>query len=44
MLSGDSFFVDSVGRPDLMGDEQTDELTETLFHTVRDFYMRSPTA
>lgn len=40
VLTGDSFFVDSVGRPDLMGDEKTDELTEALFHTVRDFYMK----
>ncbi|MGR3321502.1 MAG: MBL fold metallo-hydrolase [Pseudooceanicola sp.] len=40
VLTGDSFFVDSVGRPDLMGDEQTEELTEQLFHTVRDFYMQ----
>ncbi|SFP93214.1 MBL fold metallo-hydrolase [Tranquillimonas alkanivorans] len=40
VLTGDSFFVDSVGRPDLMGDEQTEELTEALFHTVHDFYMR----
>ena len=39
VLTGDSLFVDSVGRPDLMGDDQTDELTEALFHTVRDFYM-----
>lgn len=39
VLTGDSFFVDSVGRPDLMGDELTDELTEALFRTVRDFYM-----
>lgn len=39
VLTGDSFFVDSVGRPDLMGDDQTEELTEALFHTVRDFYL-----
>lgn len=40
VLSGDSFFVDSVGRPDLMGAERTEELTEALFRTVRDVYMR----
>lgn len=40
VLTGDSFFVDSVGRPDLMGDDQTEELTEALFHTIRDFYMK----
>ena len=40
VLSGDSFFVSSVGRPDLLGEEKTDELTEALFHTVGDFYMK----
>ncbi|MBU2357868.1 MAG: MBL fold metallo-hydrolase [Alphaproteobacteria bacterium] len=39
VLSGDAFFVDSVGRPDLMGDDQTEELTEQLFHTVQDVFM-----
>lgn len=39
VLSGDAFFVDSVGRPDLMGDEQTEELTEKLFHTVQSVFM-----
>lgn len=42
MLSGDAFFVDSVGRPDLLGDDQTEELTEKLFHTVRDVFMALP--
>ena len=42
VLSGDAFFVDSVGRPDLMGDDRTDELTERLFHTVRDVFMDLP--
>lgn len=42
VLSGDSFFVDSVGRPDLLGDDKTDELTEALFRTMRDFYMKLP--
>jgi hydroxyacylglutathione hydrolase len=42
VLSGDAFFVDSVGRPDLMGDDQTEELTEKLFHTVRDVFMALP--
>ena len=39
VLSGDAFFVDSVGRPDLLGDERTEELTERLFHTVRDKFL-----
>lgn len=40
VITGDSFFVDSVGRPDLLGDEKTDQLTEALFRTVNDFYMK----
>ncbi|TPE49710.1 rhodanese-like domain-containing protein [Amaricoccus solimangrovi] len=42
VLTGDSFFVDSVGRPDLLGEEETEELTEALFRTTRDFYMKLP--
>ncbi|MEJ8570691.1 rhodanese-like domain-containing protein [Microbaculum marinum] len=42
VLTGDSFFVDSVGRPDLLGDEKADELTDALFRTVQDFYMNLP--
>jgi hydroxyacylglutathione hydrolase len=42
VLSGDAFFVDSVGRPDLLGDDHTEELTEKLFHTVRDVFMALP--
>jgi hydroxyacylglutathione hydrolase len=42
VLTGDSFFVDSVGRPDLLGDDETEALTEALFHTTRDFYMGLP--
>jgi hydroxyacylglutathione hydrolase len=42
VLSGDAFFVDSVGRPDLMGDDQTEELTEKLFHTLQDVFMALP--
>ena len=42
VLSGDSFFVDSVGRPDLLGDDKTEELTEALFRTTQDFYMKLP--
>jgi len=40
VLTGDSLFVGSAGRPDLLGDEQTDELTEKLFHTLRDYYLK----
>ncbi|TYB81075.1 MBL fold metallo-hydrolase [Maritimibacter fusiformis] len=42
VLSGDAFFVDSVGRPDLLGDEKTDELTEALFRTTQDTFMQMP--
>ncbi|MBE9639251.1 MBL fold metallo-hydrolase [Salipiger mangrovisoli] len=42
VLSGDAFFVDSVGRPDLLGDDKTDELTEALFRTTQEFYMALP--
>jgi len=42
VLSGDAFFVDSVGRPDLLGEDETEELTEKLFHTVRDVFMALP--
>jgi len=42
VLTGDSLFVNSAGRPDLMGSGKTQELTEKLFHTLRDFYMTLP--
>jgi hydroxyacylglutathione hydrolase len=42
ILTGDSLFVNSAGRPDLMGGGQTEELTEKLFHTLRDFYLTLP--
>jgi hydroxyacylglutathione hydrolase len=41
VLTGDSLFVSSAGRPDLMG-KQTDKLAEQLFHTLRDYYLRLP--
>lgn len=40
VITGDSLFVGSAGRPDLLGNEKTEELTESLFHTLRDFYLR----
>lgn len=39
VLSGDSLFVNSAGRPDLMGDDQTEKLAAQQFHTLRDFYL-----
>ncbi|MBB3207051.1 hydroxyacylglutathione hydrolase [Rhodopirellula rubra] len=40
VLSGDSLFVGSAGRPDLLGQEETEELTRQLFHTLRDYYLQ----
>src|SRR5207302_8227618 len=42
ILTGDSLFVSSAGRPDLLGSGQTEELTEKLFHTLREFYLALP--
>lgn len=40
VLTGDSLFVGSAGRPDLLGEKETEELTEKLFHTLHDFYLK----
>lgn len=40
IFTGDSLFVGSAGRPDLLGDEETEELVEQLFHTLRDYYLK----
>lgn len=40
VLTGDSLFVGSAGRPDLLGESETEELTEKLFHTLRDYYLQ----
>ncbi len=42
VFSGDCLFADSVGRPDLLGDEQTSGLARELFHSIRDFYLKLP--
>lgn len=42
VLSGDSLFVNSAGRPDLLGDDQTEELARKQFHTLTDFYLALP--
>jgi hydroxyacylglutathione hydrolase len=39
VLTGDSLFVSSAGRPDLLGEGETEELTKQLFHTLRDYYL-----
>jgi hydroxyacylglutathione hydrolase len=40
VLTGDSLFVSSAGRPDLLGDAQAKMLAEQQFHTLRDFYLK----
>ena len=42
MLTGDSLFVNSAGRPDLLGSSETEELTKKLFDTLRGFYLALP--
>lgn len=39
VLTGDSLFIDSVGRPDLLGDEMSGQLADQLFETMREFYL-----
>jgi len=40
VLTGDSLFVNSAGRPDLLGSSREKELAEQLFHTLYDFYLK----
>jgi hydroxyacylglutathione hydrolase len=42
ILTGDSLFVSSAGRPDLLGEKHTKALAEQQFHTLRDFYLELP--
>src|SRR5881392_4463308 len=42
ILTGDSLFVSSAGRPDLLGADHAKELAEKQFHTLRDFYLKLP--
>lgn len=42
VLTGDSLFNGSAGRPDLLGEDEAEELTEKLFHTLRDYYLNLP--
>src|SRR5438045_8779626 len=42
VLTGDSLFVSSAGRPDLLGEKHTKHLAEQQFHTLRDFYLNLP--
>jgi hydroxyacylglutathione hydrolase len=38
VLTGDSLFVGSVGRPDLLGQEQTEDLVKQLFETMQNYF------
>jgi hydroxyacylglutathione hydrolase len=42
ILTGDSLFVSSAGRPDLLGEKHTKQLAEQQFHTLNDFYLKLP--
>jgi hydroxyacylglutathione hydrolase len=42
VLTGDSLFVSSAGRPDLLGTSETEKLAAQQFHTLRDFYLKLP--
>lgn len=40
VFSGDCLFADSVGRPDLLGDDESDRLAKQLFRSVREFFLK----
>ena len=40
VLTGDSLFVGSAGRPDLLGGRQEKKQAEQQFHTLYDFYLK----
>jgi hydroxyacylglutathione hydrolase len=42
VLSGDTLFVSSAGRPDLMGEDQSEPLANQLFDSLRGFYLKLP--
>jgi hydroxyacylglutathione hydrolase len=42
VLTGDSLFVDSAGRPDLLGSGETEGLTEQLYETLYNYYLKLP--
>lgn len=42
VLTGDSLFVNSAGRPDLLGSSETKKLAAKQFYTLRDFYLKLP--
>ncbi len=42
VLTGDSLFVSSAGRPDLLGSAQSKKLAAQQFHTLRDYFLKLP--
>ncbi len=40
VFTGDSLFVASAGRPDLLGSDETDELAKSLYDTLYHFYLK----
>lgn len=42
LFTGDFLFVDSIGRPDLLGKDNTQRLAKQLFHSVRTAYKDVP--
>lgn len=42
VLTGDSLFVNSAGRPDLLGTDEAEELAQKLYRTLRNFYLELP--
>ncbi len=42
VFSGDCLFADSVGRPDLLGDDQTGGLAKQLYKSIYEFYLKLP--
>lgn len=42
IFSGDCLFANSVGRPDLLGDDQTGGLAKQLYKSIYGFYLKLP--
>ncbi len=42
VITGDSLFVSSAGRPDLLGEDESAKLAVQQFHTLHDFYLGLP--
>jgi len=42
VMTGDSLFVSSAGRPDLLGSGQAKKLAAQQFHTLRDYFLKLP--